>query len=165
MPTESHEGKAKLKYLPRGTVSNSDVPQGIPEFVCCFCPSVYQHWISLSQHNLVSTNFCLAARSSPVLVAKSIFKPFPNRIELSGKQSNRVSEIQTPPPASGHKHWLLSVENAAAFEAKMGITDPFIPQRRKEQSHKAKDPDFPCFWARQVENRTASKAKRETQIP
>lgn len=33
----------------------------------------------------------------------------------------------------------------------------------RERSKATKHPDFPHFWAREVENRTASKAKTETQ--
>lgn len=41
--------------------------------------------------------------------------------------------------------WLLSLENAAASAARMGTTDPFILQRRREQGHNAKHSDFSMF--------------------
>lgn len=149
------------------------MPQNIPEFICCFRLLIYQPRMSLPQNNPASQQFQLSAGTAPCSKelphfweVSPLLSTFSAELSLGGKQGSSRSLGNTDTSSNfWTQRWLLSLQNAAASEARMGTIDPFILQRRREQGHNAKHPDFPRFWARQVENETASRVRRETQTP
>lgn len=151
------------------------MPQNIPEFICFF-PSAHLSTLNVSatkQSSIPTISYQLLAGAAPCSKelphfwkVSPLLSTSPAELSLGGKQGSSQSLGNTDTSSnSWTQRWLLSLQNAAASEARMGTRDPFILQRRRKQGHNAKHPDFPHFWARQVENRTASRARRETQTP